>query len=547
MSSASDAAPAKLRVFISYSRKDGAFAHELLSALELTGFDAYLDQHDIAAGEDWAKRLDRMIEAADTVVFVISPDFVASTSCAREVERSIALGKRLLPIVWKRVDDAAVPERLRQLNYIFFDAPLMSVPALVKLTTALHTDVDWVREHTRIGEAAMRWEARGRVDALHLRGVEVQAAKAWLAAQPQFAPEPSLLHLEFIRASEEQELARSDAERMRLDEMAGALKREREAHHVRELALARERVALRWGQRALALCVGLFACVVMGAAAWYQQQALYEFYTWHARMGPSVVTGAEEGEVAAKAGGEFQDCRVGCPVMVVVPPGAFTMGSADVEAERRPDEGPQHAVTVPKALAVSKFEVSFAEWDVCVAAGACPDVSDRGWGRGERPAIFLSWSDAKDYAAWLSRITGRVYRLLSEAEWEYAARAGTQSVFAFGDGMDAASDYAWFKDNSGERSQERGKKLPNAFGLHDMAGNAYEWLEDCWNESYEMKPQDLKASGAAWVAGDCDQRVVRGGSWRFPAAQLRSADRNRVSIGLRANDLGFRLAREFDP
>jgi TIR domain len=257
--------PVKLKVFISYSRKDEDFAQELLGALEIMGFEPYLDKHDIAAGEDWEVRLGRLIEAADTVVFVISPDAVASERCAWEVERTVTLKKRLLPIVFRRVEEAQVPTHLKQLNYIFFDRPLNFIPPLKALTTALKTDIAWIREHTRLGEAALRWDARGRAEALLLRGEELAAAKSWLGAQPQFAPEPTLLHHEFIKAGEDAEAARSSAERQRLDQMAAAqaerekaLERERAAQEEREKALERERTALRRGRRALAVATGLF-------------------------------------------------------------------------------------------------------------------------------------------------------------------------------------------------------------------------------------------------------------------------------------------------
>src|SRR5262245_63771846 len=159
-----------LKVFISYSRKDEEFAQELLSGLQLVGFEPYLDKHDIAAGENWEQRLGRLIEAADTVVYVISPNAVASERCAWEVERTVTLKKRLLPIVWRRVDEAQVPPRLKQLNYLFFDRPLTFVPSLKALATALRTDLEWIREHTRIGEAALRCDARGRAEALLWRG-----------------------------------------------------------------------------------------------------------------------------------------------------------------------------------------------------------------------------------------------------------------------------------------------------------------------------------------------------------------------------------------
>jgi hypothetical protein len=415
----------KLRVFISYSRKDEDFAQELLAGLELAGFEPYLDKHDIAAGEDWEARLGRLIEAADTVVFVISPDAVASERCAWEVERTVALKKRLLPIVWRRVDEAQVPLPLKQLNYLFFDRPLMSVPTLQALGTALRTDLDWIREHTWLGEAALRWDARGRNEALLLRGDELAAAKAWLAAQPQFAPEPTLLHHEFIKAAEDAETARTSAERQRLDEMATAQAEREKALDQTKLAQDEREKALRRGQRALAGVAGLFVCIIVGAIGWYKQDFLKEQYQWRVVMRPSVLTAAKEREKASKPGSNFKECANGCPTMIVVPAGKFTMGSPETEEDGSPFEGPQHEVTIAKPFAVGKTDVTFAEWDICAAVGACPKVADNTWGRGDRPVILVSWEEAKGYITWLSRMTGKDYRLLSEAEWEYSARAGT--------------------------------------------------------------------------------------------------------------------------
>src|SRR5262245_10649907 len=259
----------KLKVFISYSRRDQEFAQELLGGLQLVGFEPYLDKHDIAAGEDWEQRLGRLIEAADTVVYVISPDAVASDRCAWEVERTVALKKRLLPIVLRRVDEAHVPPRLKQLNYIYFDRQFSFVPSLQTLAAALRTDVEWIREHTRIGELAFRWDGRGRAEALLLRGEELVAARNWIAAQPQYAPQPTLLQLEYIKGGEDAEVARGSAERKRLDEIAAAqaerhkalddaqaaLKREAEAQEAR----TRARRIIQWGGAVAALLVVMAA------------------------------------------------------------------------------------------------------------------------------------------------------------------------------------------------------------------------------------------------------------------------------------------------
>jgi CHASE2 domain-containing sensor protein len=272
MAAAGAAEPAKLKVFISYSRKDEDFAQDLLAGLRATDFEPYLDQHDIAAGEDWEARLGRLIDAADTVVFVISPDAVASHRCAWEVERSVSLKKRLLPIVWRRVEEAQVPPRLKQLNYIFFDRALSFGASLEALATALRTDVEWVREHTRIGEAALRWDARGRAEALLLRGEELVSAKAWLASRPKYAPDPRLLHHAFIIAAEDAEAARTSAERQRLDQMAVAQDEREKALLDKEAAQEREAAtSKRLVQRTLsALYVLLVLSVYLGMLAIFE-------------------------------------------------------------------------------------------------------------------------------------------------------------------------------------------------------------------------------------------------------------------------------------
>jgi len=227
-----------LRVFISYARRDcAAFAEELLQGLELAGFDPFLDRHDIAAGEDWESRLSNLIHSADTVVFVISPSAVTSDRCAWEVERAQAISKRIIPIVAIDVPEAETPEGLRRRNYIFFSQGHSFVGALAQLSKALRTDVEWIREHTRLGELAERWRAKQKAEPMLLRGSELEGAKAWLTAWKAPAPEPTNAHREFIGESEAVELNRFSDERKRLEEVA-ALQKDREV----SLARSRRRV-----------------------------------------------------------------------------------------------------------------------------------------------------------------------------------------------------------------------------------------------------------------------------------------------------------------
>ena len=236
---------------------------------------------------------------------------------------------------------------------------------------------------------------------------------------------------------------------------------------------AAERAAQARARRGKVVVGALVGLLAMGGVGWWKQELLREQYHWRMAMAPSVLKAELEKEKAAKPGSDFKDCANGCPTMIVVPAGTFLMGSPATEKDRSDDESPQHEVKIAKPVAVSRTEVTFAEWDACVTARACPKASDSGWGREDRPVINVSWDDAKQYTAWLSRLTGKDYRLLTEAEWEYAARAGNPARFSFGDDEEQLAQYAWYGKNSDSKTQPVAKKKANAFGLHDMHGNAF--------------------------------------------------------------------------
>ena len=244
-----------------------------------------------------------------------------------------------------------------------------------------------------------------------------------------------------------------------------------------------------------------------------------------------------------EAGTVFRDCPE-CPEMVVVPAGAFMMGSPPSEAGRDDDEGPVHRVTIAEPFAAGVHEVTFEEWDACVGGGGCGGYrpGDSHWGRGGRPVINVSWEEARAYVDWLSRRTGEDYRLLSEAEWEYAARAGTTTRYHWGDEI-GRNRVNCGGGNCGDRwefTAPVGSFEANAFGLHDVHGNVWEWVDDCWNDSYAGAPSD----GSAWESGDCGRRVLRGGSWfNYNPSILRAADRHRNDAGVRDYYIGFRVAR----
>ncbi len=230
--------------------------------------------------------------------------------------------------------------------------------------------------------------------------------------------------------------------------------------------------------------------------------------------------------------------------MVVIPAGTFTMGSPASEQGRFDWEGPQQTIRIPRPIAVGRFEVTFAEWDACVAGGGCGGhrPSDQGWGRANRPAINVSWQDAQAYISWLNqRVPGAGYRLLTEAEWEYAARAGSTTAYPWGssigsgnaNGRDSGSQW------SGRQTAPVGSFAANAFGLHDMIGNVWEWTQDCARDDLNGQPAD----GSAFTSGSCGIRVLRGGSWSYVPALLRSAIRDWDAPGDRYSNVGFRVAR----
>lgn len=288
-------------------------------------------------------------------------------------------------------------------------------------------------------------------------------------------------------------------------------------------------------------------------------------------------------QTADRAPGEvFKDCA-DCPEMVVIPPGRFVMGAAAGEEERealsepfRHRSRPQHAVGI-KRFSVGKFEVTRAQYRVFAAATGrssdgcfvwsgdgfekdpAKDWRNPGYVQDDRhPVVCVSWDDASAYARWLSQQTGHDYRLPSEAEWEYAARAGTTTARYWGDAGNSSCEYAnggdlttaarvpdaghWILARCNDRhayTAPVGSYRANAFGLHDMLGNVWEWTADCWNGNYEGAPAD----GRAWATGDCSQRAVRGGSWEDAPVGLRAAYRVGSPTVIRVYIRGFRVAR----
>jgi Tol biopolymer transport system component len=260
----------KLKVFISYSRKDSAeFAVELMAGLEVAGFAPFLDRHDIAAGEDWEARLGGLIAQSDTVVFVVSLEAVKSERCAWEVDRTIELSKRLLPVIFKPVPEHDIPEKLSRLQFVRFDTGRGITRPLAQLVEALRQDLDWIREHTRLGELARRWEGRRRSESLLLRGDDLDAAKAWIATRKVGTPEITDAQRALISASEEAEAKRLGNEHAQL---------ERDKAQVAEIKAAQARTArlqriTRWAFTAVAAVI-LIAGGIVGWLQWDRARQL---------------------------------------------------------------------------------------------------------------------------------------------------------------------------------------------------------------------------------------------------------------------------------
>jgi formylglycine-generating enzyme required for sulfatase activity len=282
-----------------------------------------------------------------------------------------------------------------------------------------------------------------------------------------------------------------------------------------------------------ALIVGLVAL-----AAWRNEQWLKDQTFWFANVRGYVHTTAQVLALPPKE--PFQDCA-DCPEMVVVPAGEFMMGSPNEEKGHRGEEEPRHRVTIPKPFAVSRFELTFAEWDVCAAQGDCYGSISGGEGRGPQPVRNVSFDDAQRYVAWLSRVTGQSYHLLSEAEWEYSARAGSDKAYSWGDeiGKGNANCTECGNERNGNPIAPVGSFKPNNFGLYDMHGNVDEWVLDCLPASYDGAPTD----GTARINEDCSVRAVRGGSWLSHPEELRSANRFGGPTYLRNSWRGFRVGR----
>jgi formylglycine-generating enzyme required for sulfatase activity len=315
--------------------------------------------------------------------------------------------------------------------------------------------------------------------------------------------------------------------------------------------------------RAARIGIGGLAVGLTALVGWINQDHLTMQYRAYAIERPFVSTKVRPHilktgeEYALRPGQAFRECdeTAACPEMVVLAAGRFVMGSPETENRFKDEEGDQREVTIARPLAVSKTEVTVAEWSLCVRVGDCPAVALPASSGDGHPVVNVSWNDARAYVTWLARITGKPYRLLSEAEWEYAARAGATSRFSFGEDANELCRHANIYDLSRPRADTNqetvscndgyadvapvGRYLPNAFGLYDMHGNVWEWVEDCWSAGYAGAPSD----GSAYLAEPCEKRMARGGAFDRHPKSVRSANRYRGKATDFYSTHGFRVGR----
>ncbi len=515
-------------VFISYARLQRDKVEPLKARFEAMGLDVFFDLEGIDGGANFPDVITRALDTSKAVLTCWSPLYFTRPWCLIEAREGMSRDI-LVPITIEAFDRTAPPADLRHVNYYDLTG-----------WRGEDTHENWNLTLQRLGRLVGRDLAPQLKTGL-FGGTKVTQP----APEPPPAVEARSDMLADLRATWEAFPTRENADavarflaRVQANASGSGLEFEVE-HHLDELRRAAD------AERAKA-----------EAEARVRRE-------WEARLGPETARAA----LAAKAGRPVAErmfrlvlpgvANWPVPQLVAIPPGRFLMGAPEGEEGTRDNERPQHEVSIDYAFALGQNAVTFAEWDTALVAGARLETpSDQGWGRGDRPVINVSWNDAEAYLAWLNDRLGLMgqpdaYRLPSEAEWEYACRAGTVTPFSFGKTItpqqanyDGNSTYGGGpKGVFHETTIPVGSYPANAFGLYDMHGNVWEWCADAWHKSYEGAPAD----GSVLMGGDASRRVLRGGSWGGNPHLLRSANRSRDLPSIRTRNRGFRVARTLLP
>lgn len=495
----------RIDVFISYKREERDVAQALAEVLEARGYCLWWDA-DLLPGMRFADEIKAVIERARAAIVLWSERSIASDFVRAEATYAQKQNK-LIPV---RLDDCDLPLPFNTLHTLDLTGWLGAADEalLEPLFAALEA---------RIGKPSSPPQPPASGDK-HTWDAEVPV---WRSISEK--PEPLAAEYELFLKIYPNGLF-AELARMRL----ATLKKPRPIKLIRNIAFTLASVIITVG--------AILASITGSFNSWDQIISRFPRLT-------SIPGWSSSPDQIREPGDTFKDCDE-CPEMVVIRGDEFKIGSPTGETERDSDEGPQQVVTI-STFAIGRYPVTFAEWDACVTAGGCGRYtpSDEGWGRERRPVIHVSWDDADAYVNWLSAETNREYRLPSEAEWEFAARAGKETAYWWGDMFDPTM--ANTEDGKIMRTTLVGVFRENPWGLHDMSGNVWEWVQDCWHRSYQYIPED----GRAWRAEnnvDCERPILRGGSWSWPAKDARSANRWNRNQGIRNHAIGFRVARTFD-
>lgn len=502
------------RVFLSYSRRDAISATRIRDLLVTDHFEVYLDTQDIAAGEAWQERLRHLIEAADVVVFLLSEDSLSSEVCAWELRTATELKKRVLPVVVTSIDVRQLPPGVARVNLLLLRDEAEYAEGYRRLQQAALVDIAWVRTHTGFGELALAWQRHGERDADLLRDETLARAVAWCASRPVGAPEISQLQQRFFESSQLAE---------------------------RRLMIRKRRVGM--------VLVSLIVALVGTAVWWLNEQSIREFTMWHLWQRPVIYS--NQALLGRSTGERFVECAIGCPEMVIVRAGELHAPGVAESRLRR-------TLRLKHSIAVSRTELTWRAWKTCEVARACPSVQQPGEDTDDHPVRSVSWSDAKRFVAWLSRRSGQPYRLLTDDEWEYVARAGATTQFPWGDSIESGkANCLWCQPTArpggdvsllstpiqSSRPLPVGSFSPNAFGLHDVVGNVAEWVEDIWTSDSARFP-DEPDLGSGLALESRPYRMVRGGSWNDVEGDIELGVRGFGAESTRSGTIGLRIARD---
>jgi len=590
------------KIFINYRHDDAMDSVGFLDYILVHEFSRdfiFKDMQSMKPGDDFEKVISDQIANCDVLLAVIGPKWQESISVRQnepddfvrlEIKAALTLRKRVIPIL---VQDAAMPVaadlpssiRLLASRHAIRLRSAHFVSDAHKLISGLHEALDEVKTERQSVRAEQERFNREAEETSRIVAAEERTKSLALKGLPreEILRAAELANWEFVKDQCETYWLRDHLARFpngstaqyaqsRLEQlMRNRLKalpsiKELEALSVKflkgqdarssSMQVANEVSSLvvhenignsiqtSTGRPQLNL-ISVIAVFMLLAGGVYWG---YQHWLWQASLSDPSLKTIDFSQTPYKPGQSFKECKT-CPEMIVVPEGAFSMGSPEVEDGRDKDEL-EVRVTIPKPFAVSKHEVNFEQWDACVKAGACngyvPD--DAGWGRGKRPAIYISWYDATSYVEWLSAKTGKSYLLPTEAQWEYFARAGTKTPYWQGHFITSKqANYSGYYVRNGRqyKGRYRGRTLPissfkaNSWGLYNVHGNVWEWTKDCLKQSNAGSSSNNNARDVI----NCDYRVVRGGSWFESAKELRSANRNWGKPSFRSNRIGFRVVR----